>query len=237
MVVSPSSILQMRRTTLTLTDDEIKSLESVVHYAARQAAGSMLEYDDARQVAWLAIVESYDAFDASKASLRTYAQRIAVGAVLDAANGLSSSMAVPSRTVKRYRQAIRVYGSAAAAFDYCTEFDMTPQTFYHTHVALTGCRSFDAPLAVENDYTGDIEEVASLEAFTPTEWLNMPDVSVWDVIDTLSDKQREAVELYAVGMTTVDIGKRLGISQQNAHKHIVNALNNLRDFYAQGGVN
>jgi RNA polymerase sigma factor (sigma-70 family) len=217
---------------MELTPEDMKSLEGVVRYAARQAGGSMLEFEDASQIAWLAILDALDNYDPSKASLKTYAQRVAVGAVRDAANGFSSSMSVPDRTVKRYRLAVRTYGSPDAAYEHCGEFDMSPETFYDAHVALTGSRSFDAPTVSANDYTGHEEESPSLEGLLPFEWDNSPDVSVWEAIDTLSDKQQEAVRMYAQGMSTVDIGKRLGISQQAASLRVESAVDNLRNFYS-----
>ena len=216
---------------MTLTEEQMKSLEGVVRYAARQAGGSMLEFEDASQVAWLAILEALDDFDPSRASLETYAQRVAVGAVRNAANGFSSALTVPKTVMNRYRTAVKEYGSPEAAYEHCGEFDMSPETFYDAHVALTGGRSFDAPTVSANDYTGHEEESPSLEAALPFEWDNSPDVSVWEVVDTLSDKQKEAVKLYARGMSTVDIGKRLGIGQRVAHRRVSRALDNLKDFY------
>lgn len=217
---------------MTLTEQQMKSLEGVVRYAARQAGGSMLEFEDASQVAWVVILEALDDFDPSRASLETYAQRVAVGAVRNAANGFSSALTVPKTVMNRYRTAVREYGSPEAAYEHCGEFDMSPETFYDAHVALTGCRSFDAPTVSANDYTGHEEESPSLEARIPFEWDNSPDVSVWEVVDTLSDKQKEAVKLYARGMTAADIGRRLDISKQSAHERVMSGLEIMRNFYA-----
>ena len=89
-----------------MTQDEMQELEGVVRYAARQAAGSMLDFDDAAQIAWVAILESWDDYDPSRASRKTYAQRVAVGAVRNAANGFSSSLTVPKSVMNRYRSAV-----------------------------------------------------------------------------------------------------------------------------------
>ena len=217
---------------MTLTEEQMKSLEGVVRYAARQSGGAMLEFEDASQVAWVAILESLDAYDPSRASLETYAQRVAVGAVRNAANGFSSSLTVPKTVMNRYRTAVKEYGTPEAAYEHCREFDMSPETFYDAHVAMTGCRSFDAPTVSANDYTGHDEESPSLEGSLPFEWDNSPDVSVWEVVDTLSDKQKQAVKLYAKGMSTVDISKRLGVNQSTAWRNLSAGLDVLCKFYS-----
>lgn len=216
-----------------MTPEQMTQLEGVVRYAARQAAGSMLEFEDAQQVAWLAILEALDDYDPSRASLETYAQRVAVGAVRNAANGFSSAMSVPKSTMNRYRTAVRAYGSAEAAYEHADEFKMTQRAFYDAHVAYTGGRSLDESLTRTDDYTGSEEEAAPVEAALPFEWDNTPDFSVWEAIETLSEKQQEAMLLYARGLSSVEIGARLGISKQSAHERVHTGLESLRGIYSQ----
>lgn len=217
-----------------MTPEQMTQLEGVVRYAARQAAGSLLEFEDAQQVAWLAILEVLDDYDPSRASLETYAQRVAVGAVRDAANGFSSALSTRPTTMKVYRRIVREHGSAAAGYERCGDYGMTRQTFYDAHVAYTGGRSLDESLTRTDDYTGSEEEAAPVEASLPFEWDNSPDFSVWEAIETLSEKQQEAMLLYARGLSTVEIGRRLGISQQKAHQRIERGLDNLRGIYSSG---
>lgn len=216
-----------------MTPDEMQELEGVVRYAARQAAGSMLDFDDAAQVAWVAILESWDDYDPSRASRKTYAQRAAVGAVRDAANAYSSSLTVRKTVMKQYRKAVTECGSAGLAYERASEFGMTPETFYAAHVALTGTRSFDADNSVEDAYSGDSEEGLALEEQVQIEWYLDPDVSVWEAAESLSDKQHEAIVLWSQGLSTVEIGERLGITKQSASERVTGALSVLRNFYAQ----
>ena len=200
----------------------------------RHAAYNAPENVDSREAYMIAkslILDAVDGFDPSRASFGTYLQHSLRAALKAESVQRSPGFHIPKRTLFRFWKLRESCDSYLEMQERCQEFDIAPDTLRALWAALYGQRSVDAGGKVRSEYEdGDGPEV---EGLLRQEWDNGPCVSVWEAVEILSDKQYEALMLWSKGLSTVEIGDRLGITKQSASERVTGAVSVLRNFYAQ----
>lgn len=217
-------------------EDIALSMEARANSAARRTSRDHLDPRDMKQAAMEAMLKHIDEYDDSySVPFGGFVYQRMTGAAYDEQARQTPGFSYPASRISVYWSAIAKHGDDwESVVAYCQKRGISESAAVQFHDTLNGQMSFDADSASEDAYDGEMSEGAPVEAFLPFEWDNSPDVSVWEVIDTLSDKQKEAVRLYANGCNTVEMGRRLGISQTAAHGRLQSAIKNLRDFYDVG---
>ena len=111
----------------SLTEGETgKKIQGIVSWAVRHAPPRLRE--DARQAVWVQIVKSYGKFDESKASLTTFLEFVARGAVLDFLRREDPLGRNHRRHVKAGRDQEPLHVPARTAWDLRSPMDHTAVT-------------------------------------------------------------------------------------------------------------
>lgn len=208
--------------------------EGLLWSAAANVPSGAVSVQEAFQDAALAFCQHVHSFDADAgSSFSAYISRCVKGEVINEVHKYTSGFKVPHAYASTYWSAMRETESLEEAEQQCVSKGMSRWAFVSIHNALTGMYFIDSESEArgEDDYSGEDIYSAPFEALLPFEWDNSPDLSVWEAVETLSEKQQEAVLLFARGLSSVEIGRRLGISQAAAHQRVTNGLQNLRDLY------
>jgi DNA-directed RNA polymerase specialized sigma subunit len=191
-----------------------------------------VDYREAYLIAKSLIIDAVDGFDPSRASFGTYLQHSLRAALKAESVQRSPGFHIPKRTLFRFWKLRESCDSYLEMQERCQEFDIAPDTLRALWAALYGQRSVDAGGTVRSEY--DDGEGPEVEGLLRQEWVEGPDISVWEAADSLSDKQSEALMLWSQGLSTVEIGHRLGVDQSTAWRRVEGALASLRGFYACG---
>jgi RNA polymerase sigma factor (sigma-70 family) len=208
-------------------------LKSLTYHVGQRAPGDSMSVEDGAQEAWMVILARVDSFDPERGiSFVGYCRRKAINTVRDSAARYQWGPSVRPTTLKAYTRAVTNTSSLSEAQAYAEERGMASDTFVAIHNAITGLVWTDDDTTVADDYTGTESSRDPVESMMSREWHLDPDVSVWEAAESLSDKQYEAIVLWSQGLSTVEIGERLGISQRAAHYRVEDALCHMRSFYA-----
>lgn len=137
--------------------------------ARTYGAASGLDRDDLVSAGVEALLGAISSFDVSRGTrLFTHAQASVREAMADEVAAYSAAIAVPGRTLRRYRRAIRETTSLVAARELAhTRDGMDPVTFDSVHAAMTGGISLDERTAGQGgpDQTaGDVSLAERLPA-------------------------------------------------------------------------
>lgn len=213
----------------------LEQMKRRVISAAYKMERAHTSQDDLQQDARTALVEAIDRYDPSAGvPFAGFVYQRMTGAVVTGAGEQTPGFRIPRRQLSTYQSAVTRFGDD---FDmvvaYCEARSVSRTTVLAIHNALNGQESLNEDRSTDDAYEGTTEEGASLEADLPFSWDNGPDISVWEALETLSDKQKEALLLYARGVNTVKMGEALGISQAAAHGRAKTGLKNLREFYGR----
>lgn len=206
------------------------SCAGVIKGVAYDRADWRISDTEARSAAVRALLDACDGFSADGgASFRTYARHRMVHAVTDDANKVMAGVEIKERTLRRYYRLVEFCDSVSEITEHAREFGLKPATAVRIHQWMTGQRSMDDDRPTVSD-DGDDNGGARdrLESAQPYHWDNTPDLSPWEVMEGMPERQARALRLFSEGVEVTTIAERLGVSRSTAHRDICTGLEEIR---------
>lgn len=181
------------------------------------------EYDDLLQCAYLGLMNAVDHWDINKGSFSTIVYYYVRQSMQRNIAKYDKMIYIPHETFRQYKDFLNCSTSDKTLQDFCKEKKLQVDKFVNL-----GC--FD-----NISYTEDIESI-NTEYNTVFNQIfnNTIESTVKEALDTLTFKQRRAIELYfgfdgIRDRTLDDVGKIIGASRQNVNQLINNGLTKLRN--------
>lgn len=214
-------------------DALVNRLNGRVIAAARRIEREYIERSDMHQEARIGLLNAVDAFDSSRnVTFEAFAYSYMVGSVLNAASSHLPGFSYPRASLTTYWSAIKHgAGDMEEAAVYAEKRGMRRQTFAAMYNALNNQSSMNDDAPGREEYSGEEFERDAVPAEYAVSDVPDLEITVWEAMEQLTDRQQQCLTLWARGMSTVAIGQQLGIAQRVAHRHVDNALDKLQQFY------
>lgn len=220
----------------TIIEELLRRYEGMLWKAASRNLGAAVPREDALQEARAAFVQYIDSYDQQDGStLGAYLKKCVNGSISNLPGRYQSGFVVAERWLSLYWVCMNRNDSFEAAKADAVARGMSASTFVMIYTALRGVVSLDALTEGADDYDGYVTEAVELDDVVVADGGDAPDldITVWEAMEQLTDRQHACLSLWARGLSTVEIGKQLGIAQRVAHRHVHNALDKLRGMYGR----
>lgn len=214
--------------TLTLARAYLPAMRSAV-----AKYGSTMELDDARQAAFLGLLNAIAAFDADRGGrLATIVRQHVTDALASAAGESGHGFTVPERTLKRFFGILaRVDGDVVKAAEIAPDFEMTTETFYGVLQAVRATGSLEAALEADGDVIASgIGPVVADREYADAEDRMLVDMAFRAVDETEAEVCRMAYGFgeYYNPLPDAEIGSRLGMGRVKTLRTRQRALRKMR---------